>query len=520
MVHLKLEELTLEQKLGMLYCARPFNDRDLATALELVKKRMLGSIQLPPHKKHYMKQVQEAADYPIIIVCDTETGFPGSTKQPISLMSLSACHKPEFYEVFAKAVAIEARAAGFNATWGPVVDVLNCDGPFKVHRLYSDDVQRTCEAAEVMCKVYARNGYMSCGKHYPGGKDKPYDSHMAPVPSDYTEDMLKERDLIPYKYLMDRDLLPSIMTSHGVLRNIDPDNAGTMSPKVQRLIRDMGWDGVCWTDSFGMMAILQKYGEDKILGLAIAAGNDIVLPNYRTPIAVSFNHLLQNYADGLFSEERLNESARRVIELQERLAKIPHAVDVFTEEDQKLYDSIARECITAVTDEGLTASLDPNKSKLFVVLTDNSFQFDDETLETTTSEWYFPKRIVNKIKEVFPDAGIEFLPEFSKQKDNERILVASTKYDEVVFISFCTTQAYLGTDGMTRRAESVINALTLSGKLAALVHFGNPYATKELVHIPRKIFGYNMPDSQLYAIDVLAGTIPANGSLPFGVPFK
>jgi len=143
-MHLKIEELTTEQKLGMLYCARPFNDRDLEFTLKLIKKRALGSVQVPPKKPHYMKAILEAADYPIITVCDTETGFPTSTKQPIPLVTLSACHKPEFYEVFAKAIAIEAKEAGFNATWGPVVDVLNGNGPFRIHRVFSDNVQRTC----------------------------------------------------------------------------------------------------------------------------------------------------------------------------------------------------------------------------------------------------------------------------------------------------------------------------------------------------------------------------------------
>lgn len=520
-MQLKLEELSLEQKLGMLYCARPKSDEDLEYTLKLIKKRALGSVQVPPKKPHYMKKIREAADYPILIICDTETKFPTSEKQEISLMALSACDKPEFYEVFAKAIATDARKAGFNGTWGPVVDILNGDAPCSVHRIFSDNAERVCKAAEVMCKVYARNGYMSCGKHYPGNTSLfPYDSHMAPTHSESTEEQLRERSLIPYQYLMDRDLLPSIMTSHKIYKNIDPDNAGTMSPKVQSIIREMGWDGVCFTDSFAMMSILQKYGEENILGIAINAGNDIVLPNYRTPVEVSFGHLLKNYADGMFSEERLNQAARRVIELQNRLAKIPEPVDVFTQEDQALYDSIARECITAVTDEGVSPALDNSKSKLFVILTANSFQEYEDTLETTTAKWYDPKRVAAKIREVYPDAGIEFLPEYPDAKDNERVLVRSADYDETIFVSFCYTRAYLGTDCLTRRVEVVIDSLNLGGRLGAVVHFGNPFALKGLLHIPRKIFGYTMPDSQKYAIDVLVGKIPANGTLPFDVPFK
>ena len=519
-MQLKQEELTLEQKLGMLYCARPFNDRDLEFTLKLIKKRALGSVQILPTKPHYMKAVQEAADYPIIIVCDTETGFPTSKKQPIPLVTLAACDKPEYYEVFGKAVATEARAAGYNATWNPVVDVLHCNGPIKVYRLFSDDPQRVCRAAEEICKVYKRNGYMSCGKHYPGGSDAPYDNHMTSVPSSCTVEDLMNFDMIPYKYLMERDLLPSIMTRHAVFKNIDPEHAGTMSPKVQGMIRELGWDGVCWTDSFGMMAVLQKYGEENILGLAIAAGNDIVLPNYRSPAEVSFGHLVENYQRGMFSEERLEESVRRVLALQNKLAEIPEAVDVFTKEDQKLYDSIASASITAVCDEGVPLMLPEAKQRLFVITTPNDFVPNDDLMETAMDAWYYPRKLADRIRELFPEALIEFIPEFPAKKDNERVLVASTQCDDVVFVTYCETQPYLGTDGLTRRLEAVIDSLNMANRLSTVVHFGNPFALEPLKHVKRKVFGYTMPDAQLCAIDAIAGKQDAPGSLPFNVKFQ
>ena len=147
---LKLENLTTEQKLGMLYCARPFNDESLEYTLKLIRNHALGSVQVRPNRKEFIKKIREAADYPILIICDTETGFPGSEKQPISRMALSACDRPEFYEVFAKAVATEARAAGYNGTWNPVVDVLKCDGPCKVHRHSSDDPMKVAKISEIV----------------------------------------------------------------------------------------------------------------------------------------------------------------------------------------------------------------------------------------------------------------------------------------------------------------------------------------------------------------------------------
>ena len=65
-----------------------------------------------------------------------------------------------------------------------------------------------------------------------------------------------------------------------------------------------------------------------------------------------------------------------------------------------------------------------------------------------------------------------------------------------------------------------MNALIHSNKLSTVVHFGNPFALKNVLHIPRKVFGYMIPDSQEYAIDVLKGNIEAKGKLPYEIDFK
>ena len=226
--------------------------------------------------------------------------------------------------------------------------------------------------------------------------------------------------------------------------------------------------------------------------------------------------LKKNYEDGAFSEERLNEAVRRVLTAMEFVDTKPENPTSFTEKDRQLLDDVAKDCITAVTEEGYSAALTgEDKDKLFIILTDNGFQADAPEAEITERVWYFPNRIANKIKETFPESGIEFLPEFSSAGDNERVLNMATQYKEVVFITFCTTYAYMGTDGLTRRAESVINALANSKKVSAVVHFGNPYALKYLLPIPRKIYGYKIPDSQIHAIDVLKGNLEAKGTLPY-----
>ncbi len=520
---LRLEDLNTEQKIGMLLCARNFSEeKDLEYTLDLIRNHALGCVQAP-YNKLWIDKIKAVADYPILIINDMEAGYPASEFPPVNLMTLSACGKPEYLRAFARVLVADAQRAGFNGTWGPVIDILSGDGPISVPRSFSDDPQQVAEAAEEIAQVFANNHFLSCGKHYPGGINQfKVDGHMASVPSYSTKEELVGEKFIPYLHLLKKGLLPTIMVGHTVHKMIDPEYPASLSKKTIDLIRELGFDGVCFTDSLAMMAILQKYGEENILGMAVAAGNDIILPNYRNSTRKNYEMLLQNYRDGAFTEERLNEAVRRVLAAQAFVGGEPEKPDLPTQEDLDLYNSIAKDCITAITDPGVDAALPAdNRDRLFVIVgEEKTGDLGNLTAEIHTQTWYHPDKIEQKIRKEFPDAEIVYLPEYPSAVDNERVLLAATRHKEVVCVTFCTTSAYLGTDCMTRRVESVINALILSGKVSAVLHFGNPFAQKPIYHVPRRLFGYKMPPTQLHAIEVLAGKLPAKGKLPFKVEFS
>ena len=56
-MRLKLEEMTLEQKLGMVLCARRFWEEDMEYVIELVKKRALGCVQLHATEPQKIKRI-------------------------------------------------------------------------------------------------------------------------------------------------------------------------------------------------------------------------------------------------------------------------------------------------------------------------------------------------------------------------------------------------------------------------------------------------------------------------------
>lgn len=531
MKNLVFEELTIEQKLGLMMCARRAHntEKDLQFTLDLVRNHAVACIQVPISDagRELIKKVKEIADYPILFINDMEQGYPGCDIPAIPALTLAATKNKKYLRAFAKAIVYHAKKDGFNGTWGPVIDLLNGNGPCSVTRKFGDYPEKVVFAAEEIASVYKEYGFMSTGKHYPSGgnlrdqNEFGYDSHMTSVATTCTEEEVINRGLQSYLMLMEKGLLPSIMTSHACYEKIDPDYPATLSKKMHDIIRDRGFDGVFFTDSLAMMGILQKYGEEGAYGLCVSAGNDIILPNYRTDTEECYNMLLRQYKAGAFTEEDVNKATKRILKLLQFIGDTADLLPEFTDEDRECLDAIARDAVTAICDEGVEASLgDPDKRRLFVVLTPNGFKADAPEAEITEREWYSAKAVEQKILKEFKNSEVVFLPEFSNAWENERVLLAVNNHDEVVFVTFCVTACYLGTDGLTRRTEAVINCVTFSDKVSAIVHFGNPFALLPINHVKRKIFGYTSPASMPHAFDVLAGKIPAKGELPFSINYK
>ena len=515
---LQLDQLTPEQKLGRVLCARRFNTQDdIDFTMELVKNEACGCLQMPFNDKTeaLIKMYREAANYPLIVVNDMESGYPLSSLAKIPLISLAACDNSEYNRIFAAALAKEAKAAGYSGCWGPIVDILHCDAPCTVSRTSSDNPEGAYRFARDINEVFKSYAFHGCAKHYPGSNVGPIDTHMIEGVSSETKEELINYNLLPYKYLMDDGLLPSIMVGHQVLKNIDPDRPASLSKKVIDIIREMGFDGVVYTDSLAMMGILSKFGEENAMWMALMAGNDIILSNYRTTTREVYQMMLNAYKEGKITDERLDEAVRRVMALEEYCSKIPENPYPVPENVDELIKNISRDCITADCDKGTAIPINSENKKLFIVLTTMDYVEGEIGAEISLGDWYDVNGVIKAIKDRFPNSDIVTMKEFPRRADNERILNMATKYDEVVMVTFCYTSAYMGTDGLTKRIEKVIEALAVPGKLKTLVHFGNPLAVSWMDYIPRKIYGYTSTASQIHAFDVLIGKIPAKGKNPF-----
>ena len=512
---LRVEDMKLEQKIGTVLCSCIIYDKkeNEDFVIELIKKRACSCVRLSyKGNESIIKRLRETADYPLLILCDMETGSP--IREHVPMLSLLACGNLEYVRAFAAVTADDARNMGYSGCWSPVLDILEGNGPCSVARKAGDSPEGVIKFAREISKVFKSYNFQSTGKHYPGGKyDLTLDTHMAEGTCSKTEEELLAFDLVPYLQLWREGLLPSIMTRHCVYPQIDPKYPASLSKKVIDIIKRQGYDGLFITDSLAMMGIMQKYGEKEAYALALMAGNDIIMPNCRTKNEEIIRMMTEAYNEGLFTEERLNEAVEKVLKYAEAYAQPPVSPYPVPENINEILNNVSRDCITALCDDNVSPAIPTNKRRLFIVMADQAYAGVDQ--EIVMGGWYSPKRVIDAIRERFPNADIEAISEYPDAYANERVLDAASKHDEVVFVTYCCTGPYLGTDGLTRRIESVMNALILSGKVDTIVHFGNPLALENLYHVKRRIFGYSAPQSQVYAFDVLCGSIPAKGKNPF-----
>ena len=510
---LVLEELTLEQKIALTICATPvIGDKEIEPLIEMAKKRMLGSVYTS--RPEWIKPIQDAADYPIMFVGHS---FDEELKIP-QLISLTAAGSNEEYAYsYGKAMAIASRMLGVNANNETVVDLptfgnMPCG---TVMRGFGGDIENTTKLAVAVARGLKDGGVLNIPKHYPGANDLPYDSHMREGTLNLTREELLSHNLKPYLAMMEAGVMDGIMPGHKRDMKIDPDMPTSLSKKMLDIIREEGFDGFYLSDALCMMGIVLKYGKFEPSAICLAAGDDFPLP-WDVPTPAVYEHMLDAYKRGVFTEEDVNNSVRRLITAQEKIiegSKIPLELD---EKDLENIRKINEECIYERVEEGISPSISRDGRHFFVIMVEESQKLclDDENLPGPKG-WFYPVEIAKYIKELFPNSVVKTVTQYPSCDGSRLILEGQTEYDDVVFMTFYKSEAYTGREYLTTRIVDLMDALQSTERIVAHIHIGNPYVGSKAPYCPRYINAYCTAKSINYALDILAGTRDAKGVLPY-----
>jgi beta-N-acetylhexosaminidase len=176
------------------------------------------------------------------------------------------------------------RIFGFNLDLCPVLDISfddEADNSLR-GRCYGKTVEQVVRLAGAFNEALQEEGILSCGKHFPGYSAATVDAHHDLPKIDRTREQLDGEELAVFRHFA--SAVDSMMICHGWYRcfNSARRPASLSREVITNLLRDeFYFDGLIMTDDLDMGAILNEYGLEETIRLAIEAGNDWVMICHR-----------------------------------------------------------------------------------------------------------------------------------------------------------------------------------------------------------------------------------------------
>ncbi|WP_346675798.1 glycoside hydrolase family 3 protein [Enorma phocaeensis] len=210
------------------------------------------------------------------------------------------------------------REIGFNLDFAPIADVLtNPDNTAIGARSFSSDADLAAQMVAAEVAAMLETGTLPCVKHFPGHGDTAGDSHTGAVYAERTREQIESCEFKPFISAIEAGC-PMVMVGHIGTPNFAADGLpASLSPFMMGdiLRGELGFEGVIISDSFGMGAITQNFSAADAAVRYFEAGGDILLmtPDLRSAVA----GVVAAVNDGRLSEERIDESVKRVLELKE-----------------------------------------------------------------------------------------------------------------------------------------------------------------------------------------------------------
>ena len=314
----RLATMTLEEKVGQLFWARVPSNHQIE---DLQSYHLSGYILFGrdfegrslEDIKALTKGYQAAAKVPLLIGSDEE----GGTVTRISSILETPFQSPRalYQQGGMEAVLSDTKqkaellkSVGINAGLLPVADLSRNQSAFIYDRTIGQDAQTTASYVQQVVEELKKSKVGSTLKHFPGYGDNG-DSHTAIIQDNRSLDELRQADFLPFQAGIDAGA-DSILVSHNILSKIDTVPS-SISPKITDLLRkELHFKGVIMTDDFDMAGLADFVSQEEAAFQVIVAGNDLILgSSYQTQIP----YLLKKISSGELTEERIDESVRRVL---------------------------------------------------------------------------------------------------------------------------------------------------------------------------------------------------------------
>ena len=211
---------------------------------------------------------------------------------------------------------------GFDIDFAPVADVnTNPENIVIGARAFSDKPEIAAPMVTNYLQGLKDAGVTGCIKHFPGHGDTKADTHFGYASSQKTWEEMLSCEMVTFKAGIQWGC-QLIMTAHIGAPNVTgADIPATMSSVIlqDKLRRELGYQNLIITDAMEMGAITQQYTNGEAAVGCIKAGVDIVLgPQVFTE---AFDAVIKAVEAGEITEQRIDESVRRILKLKQSIRK-------------------------------------------------------------------------------------------------------------------------------------------------------------------------------------------------------
>jgi len=555
----QLRKMSLEEKVGQLISvgvnATFLNqDSDAYRALKhQVEDNKVGGIILfrgPVYESVILvNRMQQLARYPLLISADLEAGagmrFDDTVNFPWN-MAVGATGNPEYARHQGEITAREARALGVQQIFAPVVDVNNnAANPVINVRSYGEDPEDVSRFAAAFTEGAQNAGAIATAKHFPGHGDTAVDSHRGLPEINVSRERLNTVEFVPFKATIDAGI-GAVMVGHIALPQIDaaavkplPENLkskptdtdqngeiikekaampATMSPVIGNILRnDLKFDGMIVTDALSMSGLTIYFTQEEAAVRALEAGADMLLKP--SDVDASFRGVLQAVKSGRITEQRIEESARRILAakydlglVKDRLTPIDSIDRIVGSKDvMALATEIAEHAITLVRDEDKLVPLSNLKpdTRVFNLAVTNG---DDRN--------WIANPFVASLKHSGMKVETAVVDERTTSSEIMKITDRATAADLIIVSLYGRVRSgQADSVGIPKTGEYALKRLILEKKPLVGISFGNPYLLQSFPTLRTYLVSFgDMPALQQAAARALLGEIDIVGRLPISLP--
>ena len=335
-----LERLTPEQRAAQLFIVRPEDITGVgcavaagdATRMAISSYPVGGLIYFaqnledPDQVREMIRSTQnyakDACGLPMFISTDEEGGSvvriadnPAfGVEDPGDMADVGATGDVELARASAERIGRYLRDLGFNLDFAPVADIATSPESQMARRSFGSDADLVSSMAASQIEAFGRHGILACAKHFPGIGGATLDSHEGQIVSVRTLEEMDSFELAPFRAAIEAGC-PVIMVGHLTCAGIDDTGLpASIDPAVVDgiLRRHLGYEGLVVTDALEMGAVSEAVCPTSEQAVrAIEAGCDLVL--CPTDFHLAYQGLLDAVASGRLSQDRVDESCRRII---------------------------------------------------------------------------------------------------------------------------------------------------------------------------------------------------------------